>query len=310
MNKYFKFPAESNLGIGVQYIEFSDSGWAVRQAECYGGKWFNSSKSYHEELTSSSLCDQKLTESGMQLGVPIDAQEFEDIWKLSNKEKGNKRKGLSWIFPLASAACLAFFLPRLITLSTGVLNSGNEVIGGSGSNNLIYTHNNPPVLVSESISFECVKYKNGFELISKAGNIERPLLRIITGQENWGGDYSPQARCQIIKNKLNSHAEKQQSLSITLGAVNGYDIACFGEGHSKGCVNEKDRGQILTLGRSRTNPAVGFNKLIAYFSDPNISSDYEKQSEILYASSKPYYIHIDLLKFVKNEKNYYEFSIE
>jgi hypothetical protein len=85
MNKYFKFPAESNLGIGVQYIEFNDSGWAVRQAECYEGKWFNSSKSYHEELTSSSLCDQKLTESGIKLGDPVDAQEFEDIWKLSNQ---------------------------------------------------------------------------------------------------------------------------------------------------------------------------------------------------------------------------------
>ncbi len=85
MNKYFKFPAESNLGIGVQYIEFNDSGWAVRQAECYEGRWFNSSKSYHEELTSSSLCDQKLTESGVKLGNPVDAQEFEDIWNLSNQ---------------------------------------------------------------------------------------------------------------------------------------------------------------------------------------------------------------------------------
>jgi hypothetical protein len=86
MNKYFKFPAESNLGIGVQYIEFNDSGWAVRQVECYEGRWFNSSKSYHEELTSSSLCDQKLTESGIKLGDPVDAQEFEAIWNLSSKK--------------------------------------------------------------------------------------------------------------------------------------------------------------------------------------------------------------------------------
>jgi hypothetical protein len=85
MSKYFKFPAESNLGIGVQYIEFNDNGWAVRQAECYGDKWFNSNKSYHEELTSSSLCDQKLTESGMKLGDPVDAQEFETIWHSSTQ---------------------------------------------------------------------------------------------------------------------------------------------------------------------------------------------------------------------------------
>jgi hypothetical protein len=45
MKKYFKFPAESDLGIGTQYIEFNNEGWAIRQVECYGNRWFNSNKS-------------------------------------------------------------------------------------------------------------------------------------------------------------------------------------------------------------------------------------------------------------------------
>jgi hypothetical protein len=85
MSKYFKFPAESDLGEGYQYIEFNDQGWPVRQAECYDGRWFNSNKKYHQELGSIGLWDQRLTESGMNLGEVVEAHEFESVWKLSNQ---------------------------------------------------------------------------------------------------------------------------------------------------------------------------------------------------------------------------------
>jgi hypothetical protein len=85
MSKYFKFPAESHLGEGYQYIEFNDQGWPVRQAECYGDRWFNSNQKYHQELDSVGLWDQRLTESGMKLGDVVDAQEVEAVWKLSNQ---------------------------------------------------------------------------------------------------------------------------------------------------------------------------------------------------------------------------------
>jgi hypothetical protein len=77
MSKYFKFQSDSDLGVGIQYIEFNDTGWATRQAECYGERWFNSTRSYHQELGSMSLCDQQLTRSGI---------EFELAWKLSNEK--------------------------------------------------------------------------------------------------------------------------------------------------------------------------------------------------------------------------------
>lgn len=85
MSKYFKFQSDSDLGVGIQYIEFNDIGWATRQSECYGDRWFNSNKTYHKELGSMSLCDQQLIESGMKLGEQIDAEEFELAWELSNK---------------------------------------------------------------------------------------------------------------------------------------------------------------------------------------------------------------------------------
>jgi hypothetical protein len=85
MNKYFKFPAESDLGIGVQYIEFDEEDWPIRQAECYGDRWFNSNQSYHQELGGMGLCDQKLSEAGMKMGDRIDVEEFELAWKLSDK---------------------------------------------------------------------------------------------------------------------------------------------------------------------------------------------------------------------------------
>ncbi len=86
MNKYFKFTVESDLGIGTQYIEFDDDNWAIRQAECYEGRWFNSDgKKYHPELGGIALFDQQLTESGMKIGKSIETKEFESAWELSNE---------------------------------------------------------------------------------------------------------------------------------------------------------------------------------------------------------------------------------
>ena len=85
MNKYFKFQSDSDLGVGVQYIEFSEKGWAIRQAECYRNRWFNScNRKYHPELGGLSLFDQQLTEAGIKLGEIIDEKEFELMWELSN----------------------------------------------------------------------------------------------------------------------------------------------------------------------------------------------------------------------------------
>ena len=85
MSKYFKFPAESDLGEGYQYIEFNDRGWPISQAECYGSRWFNSNTKYHQELDSVGLWDRRLTDSGIKLGEVVDAHEFEAAWDLSNQ---------------------------------------------------------------------------------------------------------------------------------------------------------------------------------------------------------------------------------
>jgi UDP-N-acetylmuramate dehydrogenase len=86
MKKYFKFPAESDLGIGIQYIEFDDNNWPIRQVDCYGDRFFNSNEGYHKELGCMGLCDQQLTLAGMKLGEVIEAEEFQLAWDLSNKK--------------------------------------------------------------------------------------------------------------------------------------------------------------------------------------------------------------------------------
>jgi hypothetical protein len=86
MNSYFKFPAESDLGIGIQYIEFDDDRWPIRQAERYGDRWFNSSHRCHQDLGGMGLCDQQLTQAGIEIAEHIDAKEFESAWNLSNEE--------------------------------------------------------------------------------------------------------------------------------------------------------------------------------------------------------------------------------
>jgi hypothetical protein len=84
MNTCFKFYVQSNLGIGIQYIEFDEDNWAIRQAEYHGNRWFNAAgEKYHRELGGISLFDQQLTESGMKLGDRINAEEFELVWNLS-----------------------------------------------------------------------------------------------------------------------------------------------------------------------------------------------------------------------------------
>lgn len=85
LKKYFKFPAESNVGIGIQYIEFDDNDLPIRQIECYGDRLFNSNQKYHDELGVMGLCEQKLTEFGVKIGTPIEAQEFDSLWTLSSQ---------------------------------------------------------------------------------------------------------------------------------------------------------------------------------------------------------------------------------
>jgi hypothetical protein len=84
MVQYYKFPAESDLGTGIQYIEFDDEGWPIRQAECYEDRWFNSDREYHPELGGMGLCDQKLSPEGIAMGDRIDYKDFEKAWNLSH----------------------------------------------------------------------------------------------------------------------------------------------------------------------------------------------------------------------------------
>jgi hypothetical protein len=83
MKRYLKFPAESKLGIGTQYVELDSDGWAVRQVECYGNRWFSSDRDDLVEVGGIALCDQQFLDEDIQAEDIIDRSEFELIWDRS-----------------------------------------------------------------------------------------------------------------------------------------------------------------------------------------------------------------------------------
>ncbi|MGB8343358.1 MAG: hypothetical protein WCD86_00660 [Ktedonobacteraceae bacterium] len=83
MKRYFKHRAETDLGIGIAYIEFEDE-WASRQVEIYGDRWFCSTVAYHPEI-GPGLSDQPLSVLGLTPADEITQHEFEVIWQESLK---------------------------------------------------------------------------------------------------------------------------------------------------------------------------------------------------------------------------------
>jgi hypothetical protein len=78
MKRYFKHRAESEVGIGMAYIEFEDEG-ATRQVEVYNDRCFCSNRDYHPEI-GPGLMDQPLSSLGLQSEHEISQEEFEKIW--------------------------------------------------------------------------------------------------------------------------------------------------------------------------------------------------------------------------------------
>lgn len=91
MKQYLKFPSESKLGIGTQYVELDSEGWAVRQVECYGSRLFNSKQINHEEIGGIALCDQQFLESHIDSDCIISAEEFQSIWESSVEDESLSR---------------------------------------------------------------------------------------------------------------------------------------------------------------------------------------------------------------------------
>jgi hypothetical protein len=76
--RYFKEPAETDLGQGYVWLEF-DGEIPTRQVERYGDRWFSSRDEYHSEL-GPGLVDQPLSVLELGSELEIDASEFERAW--------------------------------------------------------------------------------------------------------------------------------------------------------------------------------------------------------------------------------------
>jgi Circadian oscillating protein COP23 len=337
MKKYFKFPAESDLGIGIQYIEFDDNSWPIRQVDCYGDRLFNSNERYHKELSCGGLCDQKLTEAGIKLGEQIDAEEFELAWKLSNRElvasrSSSKKESQAAmklpvrLIPLEAKELVALSkrvkyktilfhqierhnwnLPQRLkwSLSLFLAGFGIATILGSVFTKIIitsYTHkegSNAMVNIGseEPISFKCSQFADKVIMIGGIGKTERPILNF---NKKLIEEYSlsPINRCQMIASRFKENTENDRSIFITTGIKNGYDIICLSEGVGKGCLKDENGGQLLTLGRSGTHSSQKYLESL-------ITSD-SKEIEDFSIESTSSHAYIDLYKLIKDGRDYYK----
>ncbi|SET46304.1 hypothetical protein [Thalassotalea agarivorans] len=82
--EYWKGPSESLLGIGTIWTEFDENGYAVRQVEKYGNKWFSSREEYHDDV-GPGLYDGHIKELDLSDSNTITKQEFETVWQESLK---------------------------------------------------------------------------------------------------------------------------------------------------------------------------------------------------------------------------------
>ncbi len=76
LKRYFRHQAESDLGEGIAYIEFSD-GWPVRQVEIYGEHWRCA-----DEHDNEWLADRPLDQVGLEPEDKIIQTEFETVVRL------------------------------------------------------------------------------------------------------------------------------------------------------------------------------------------------------------------------------------
>jgi hypothetical protein len=79
MRVHFKLEAESDLGVGLAYLEITD-GWPTRQVEVYGETW-----RWGDEAHPEHLADQPLDELGLGDEHAISQAEFELAWETARK---------------------------------------------------------------------------------------------------------------------------------------------------------------------------------------------------------------------------------
>jgi len=75
MKSYYKGESESDLGVGVGYVEVID-GWPIRQVEINGETW-----QWGDEANNESLGDQRLEGADLEGLLEISEEEFLSIWQ-------------------------------------------------------------------------------------------------------------------------------------------------------------------------------------------------------------------------------------
>jgi Circadian oscillating protein COP23 len=198
-------------------------------------------------------------------------------------------------------------LKKIGEISIGLF--GSAVVAGAGYGLLNNSFNNNKIIISdnraptESVSTkkdtapsnEYICEKNGADSVlnGKINNIERPVMGFNT--TIWGPDYSKEKRCDIVRRVL----AKYNAHFITTGEKKGYSILCASNGPGNGCINDANRGQIVTLGRKGINGQRYLNTLLVSL-NPN-PGKFEAGAPFLQTEAR---VYIDLNKMIAKGNDY------
>ncbi|MGK7902762.1 MAG: COP23 domain-containing protein [Hormoscilla sp.] len=104
------------------------------------------------------------------------------------------------------------------------------------------------VKYSISTSFRCMPYEDSLGTFAKRGNAISEFPMIAWNTTEFGSDYSPEKRCNIVSQRLTravaDNGEMLSNLELTTGMLNDYPVVCFVTNRSEKC---KDSNLLFTL---------------------------------------------------------------
>jgi len=127
---------------------------------------------------------------------------------------------------------------------------------------------------SNSTTFHCVSSGSGFATVAKRGERRTPPL-ITWNSNEFGPQYSPQKRCQMVSKRLTevvaANGGKLRNLQLTYGRVNSKPVICYVKSRNEICNSnnilitllQSDRGRehqvlerLVTFGLKGTGTAI------------------------------------------------------
>jgi Circadian oscillating protein COP23 len=127
-----------------------------------------------------------------------------------------------------------------------LINSNHNNIGNSAT---------PPDVVREistlpqkEPTFICEKDGENIAMLARIDNHRRKVAGFI---KDWDQTYTKIERCNQVTYELNQSVKNYHPVAIAIGEHNGESIMCVSQGVGKGCLDDRRKGQIMTIPRDQ-----------------------------------------------------------